>query len=153
MTILHLGVIDIPYSVRARRRGKKVASGNQTTGDVAGWIEDKYGVVGHFVEAKHEVIGDALANDVAGSLETMMMGGPPKLHFGTATGIIDQTFRTFLATREVETLGIAGLPTDAALRGISHRFKGKRGQRRPSLIDTGLYQSSFRSWVDDNEPT
>jgi hypothetical protein len=38
----------------------------------------------------------------------------------------------------------------AALHGVSHRFKHPyaRRARRPSFIDTGLYQNSFAAWVD-----
>lgn len=152
MTILHLGVIDIPYANAPRPKGTK--AGSQSTGDVAGWLENKYGIMQRFGEVKAGVISDALAHDVAGSLETMMMGGPSRLHFGTATGKIEDSFRQFLSSQEVEKIGIAGVPTAAALSGISHRFKnprrkgGKRRARRPSFLDTGLYSRSFRSWID-----
>jgi hypothetical protein len=37
MPILHLGVVDIPYVDASRKK-----SATATTGQVAGWLEDKY---------------------------------------------------------------------------------------------------------------
>jgi hypothetical protein len=66
-------------------------------------------------------------------------------------GKIEQRFRDFISLREVERVGIPGVPTKAALRGISHRLLhpyARSNQRRPSFRDTGLYMNSFRAWVD-----
>jgi len=48
----------------------------------------------------------------------------------------------------METLGYPGVPTRAALMGVNSRLKKRRGKRRPSFRDTGLYQASFMAWVD-----
>ena len=148
--ILNLGVIDIPYSGAAtERRTAKVASGTQTTGDVAGWLETKYGVMSVFAEAHEDAIVDAITDSMQGALESMMMGAPAQPDpFGSGMGRIEQEFRTFLDTAEIEGMGIEGVPTRAAIEGVSHRFKSKRAGRRPSFIDTGLYQTSFRAWID-----
>ena len=79
-----------------------------------------------------------------------MMGAPVDAGspFAAGESQIENRFKQFLSLREVEKLGIPGVPTKAALAGVSHRFKGKKGGRRPSFIDTGLYQASFKAWID-----
>jgi len=51
--------------------------------------------------------------------------------------------------KEVEKLGIPGVPTKAALRGVNHRLKHpyRRRGARPSFVDTSLYMSSFKAWA------
>ncbi len=146
MTTLHLGVIDIPY---ADEKGV-------TTGDVAEFLEDKYHVMGAFYGRYEGKIANALANALAGALETVRMGGPLSgKPFATAESEIAADFKHFLSSSEIETMGIEGVPTKAALDGKSKRFKrgrnkgktGLPGVRRPSFIDTGLYQASFVDWV------
>lgn len=154
MTKLHLGVIDIPYVDLSppTKKGKprKRTAGTVTTGDVAGWLEDEYGIMQHFIDLHGPDIGDALAKSIDGAMESLLMGAPLGHEvFGTATAEIEQMFHTMLATRELEGLGIAGVPTQAALDGKSSRKKKKNsGGRRPSFIDSGLYDSSFKAWVD-----
>ena len=53
-----------------------MASGEQTTGDVAGWLEDKYHVMGAFFAANEQKVADALASSMAGSMENQLLGGP-----------------------------------------------------------------------------
>jgi len=55
---------------------------------------------------------------------------------------IESMFRNFLDKREIEGMGVPGVPTQAALLGLG-RNKSKRGQRRPSFVDTQLYKRSF----------
>ncbi|EJC5177426.1 DUF1353 domain-containing protein [Salmonella enterica] len=43
--------------------------------------------------------------------------------------------------------GTEGVPTARALEGISKRFKNRKGEPRPSFIDTGMFQASMRAWV------
>ncbi len=57
-------------------------------------------------------------------------------------------FVQFLDDREIEHLGIPGVPTKAALDGVQSKFKLFKGERRPSFIDTGLYQQSFKAWTE-----
>jgi hypothetical protein len=160
---LHLGVIDIPYvnapsqqKVAKAKKGKnarpikpKVESGTQTTGDVAGWLESKYGVMQTFVEQQIPGIAVELEESLAGALENLMMGAQPSGNpFASATSNITQMFKTYLAEGEIEHAGVAGVPTEAALKGVNHRLKLNRGPRRPSFIDTGLYQQSFIAWIE-----
>lgn len=151
--ILHLGVIDQPYNVDKSKNPKAVS-----TGDVAEILENKYHVMEHFFQAKQAMVAGAMEDSVKGALETMMMGGPSTLAaFGTAESKIKTAFNRFLYLKEIEKLGFPGLPTKAALAGVNHRMKSGKNKAtkrnkgnlsRPSLIDTGLYESSFKAWVD-----
>ena len=149
MAILHLGVVDVPYANRPGRRRK--VSGTQTTGDVAGFLENRYHVMEHFFQLYQDQIGQDLADAMQGALENLFAGGPASAPPLTgATSKIEDAFKNMLATKELERLGYPGIPTKAALRGVSHRFKRpyQRRAARPSFIDTGLYQASFKAWVD-----
>lgn len=147
MTTLHLGVIDQPYADGA------------TTGDVAEILEDKYHVMEVFFESRINDVTDALEKSIQGALDALDMGAPVENidPFGSATADIEAAFRHFLDSKEIESLGIPGVPTQAALDGVSHRFKnprykktkgGKKVKRapRPSFIDTGLYEASMKAW-------
>lgn len=197
-TILNLGVFDLPYSHEGN-------ISSATTGKVAQWLEDEYGIMQVFCDMYHKDIINGITNSIQGSLESILSGHADiNTHdpFGSATSMIDAKFKNFIATEEMAnvtriTTDIFGflptnavnrpVPTRAALMGKSSRFKigknfkwkrsGKKpktskftklttdmfgflpddmpkernsiiGQRRPSFIDTGLYQSSFKSWVE-----
>lgn len=147
---LHLGVNDIPYAH---------SPDGTTTYEVASILEGKYGIFQAFFDANKEKVAGYLEQSVAGALETLMMGGPKSATpFARGEAQIEGRFKEFLALQEVERIGIKGVPTQAALDGVSHRFKNprfenKRGKkvkrkRRPSFIDTGLYQANMRAWMD-----
>ncbi len=154
MPTLHLGVIDIPYAQAPRKYQRRAgAGGTQTTGDVAGWLETRYGVMEAFFKDKEDLIAADLEGSLAGALESVMMGGGNfnKLDAtGAAMASIEDRFKKFLYLREVEQVGIPGVPTQAAQRGVNHRLKRPYAKRdaRPSFIDTGLYESSFKAWID-----
>lgn len=133
---LHLGVVVVPEP-----------QGGDTY-SVATILEEKYGLFSKFAEAHQQDIANNLAESVAGALETIMMGGTSPDPFAAGASQIDQEFRTFLDTEEMAKLGVAGVPTKAALMGKSIRFKRKRGEKRPSFIDSGVLQASFKSWVE-----
>lgn len=148
---LHLGVVDVPYSEPPSEKPREKSDRSRTTGEVAEYLENKYHIMEHFYEIHKKQIGDAIANSVAGALETMLMtSSPPALDINaTAMGVIEKDFRNFLALKELDGLGYPGIPTRASIEGVSHRFKSRRGPPgRPSFIDTGLYQKSFKAWVD-----
>lgn len=164
MTVLHLGVIDLPYveapptpkkPMAQAKRGKankpkkaaQSSAGTETTGDVATWLENKYGIMQAFADRHLPEIADSLAGSMAGALESLMMGAPAENNpFGTATSEITQKFKAFLDNREMD--GATGVPTKAAQDGVNRRLKIKKGPPRPSFIDTGEYQASATSWVD-----
>ncbi|MDI2113067.1 hypothetical protein [Commensalibacter nepenthis] len=144
---INLGVIDYPYS----------NNGGQSTGSVAKILEDKYEILTNFA-ARHEddiaqALTDAMTNAVRNQIQT---GKLNRSAFNTAFSQISSDMKQFLSSQEVEKIGIKGVPTQAALKGVSHRFKRKRkrivhgkrtlGARRPSFIDTGQMESSYIVW-------
>lgn len=156
---LHLGVIDLPYQTN-----------RQTTGEIAQYLENKYNIMEGFYQLYQDEIAKALAHSMAGSLNSILNGANASTHdpFGSATSLIDVKFKQFISNEEItkfagniqyRTAGGSTIPTKAALEGRSSRFKigknwkwikkGKKsiGVRRPSFIDTGLYQASFKSWI------
>jgi hypothetical protein len=165
MTVLHLGVIEQPYDSRepmpaaaifARLKAgkppkRRAVQGTTTTGDVATILEAKCGVMAAFMERRGGDVARAMENSVAGALETALMtGNLGASPFAAAEGDIEELFKDFLATKEIETMGLAGVPTKAALRGVNHRMAHPYAKRdpRPSFIDTSLYQASFKAWFD-----
>lgn len=140
---LHLGVIDIPYDHTDK---------GTTTGDVAEILEAKYHPMEIFYALHQQQIADDVAGGVEGVLETLMMTGKVQdleVALQGACSKIDERFKDFLSNKEMESIGVPGVPTKAALAGKTSRKKRKKGSPRPSFIDTGLYQASFKSWVDD----
>lgn len=160
---LHLGVIDQPYTswdggkkaANPKRRGKKApppvkAKGSRqvSTAQVARWLEDRYHVMEVFYEADGGV-ADLLTESVRDAIEDVLMGAPPSADpFLAGTSEIQKRFKDFISSRAMETMGIPGVPTKAALMGVNSRKKLRRGPRRPSFRDTGLYQASFMAWVE-----
>lgn len=143
---LHMGVVDIPYVAR----GPKGAAGTKTTGDVAQILEDKYAPMETYFDLHAREIARSLESGLAGSLESLLMGAPPSLDpFGTAMSEITKGFHRFIENREMEKLGLPGIPTQAAILGINHRKKNPRtGIRRPSFKDTGAYMNAFTAWIE-----
>lgn len=160
MTTLHLGVIDQAYRTagpgyqgKTGKPGKRRAAHVQarTTYDVARILEARYHVMEVFYESYVPEIAQDMANAYAGAIETgIMRGRLPENPAAQGLGKIKKRFNDFLDQSVMEGMGIPGVPTLAALHGVSHRFKhpyAKRA-RRPSFIDTGLYSASFLAWVD-----
>lgn len=157
--ILHLGVVDMPYAYEQQQLGKngqvlkrkKKKLLSTTTGDVAEFLEAKYHVMEIFFEENQQEIASALEEGMAGAIESLVMGAPATLDpFGAGTSAIETRFKNFLLTGQIEKVGYPGIPTQAALMGVNHRMARphQRRARRPSFIDTGLYESSFKAWVD-----
>jgi hypothetical protein len=158
MTTLHLGVIDISYgtppSAGKRRRGSNSTIANtKTTGDVADLLEQKYHVMELFVE---EIGIDHISKSLEQSLEDAMndiaAGAPPQGIRLTqqAEQEMETAFRIFIDQQELDGV-VPGVPTAAALKGVSHRLShpyAKGNPSRPSFRDTGQYQASFRAWID-----
>ena len=146
MTVLHLGVLDIPYTAGT----KKVAV--STTGDVAEWLEDKYHVYQHFFEAHGVEIAEELTQSLKDFFEDQLSGSPANaVSFTAAESEIKHLFTKFIDTKEMDRLGYPGIPTKASLAGVNHRMKhpyAKRGPR-PSFKDTGTYEAAFKAWLEE----
>lgn len=143
MTILHLGVVDIPYT-------GQVNIGASTTGDVADILEAKYHVMEIFFEEHQQEIADLLAAAMAGSLENLLLGAAMSTNvLADAQDKIKVLFDQFITSKAMDGLGIPGVPTAASLKGTDHRKADKKGTPgRPSFVDTGEYVNSFLVWVD-----
>lgn len=156
MITIHLGVIDVPYGPpeNPKKVGKKPAKSQptRTTGDVAEILEAKYAVMKTFWEINDGNLGERLTDSVAATLENLMSGAPPTTDpFGSFTQDVEKRFHDFITYKVMDRLGTnPGVPTKAAMRGVSHRFKHPYARRpeRPSFVDTGLYLKSFKAWVD-----
>jgi hypothetical protein len=166
---LILGVYDVPYSdasynpVRASknpkyRRGRArrptadvAASNHKTTGDVAVILEDEYHIMETFFELHEDMIGDMLCQSMSDTLDELADGAPGDLSLtAAATSKIEETFKRWLSERGMDATATAGVPTKAAMMGVSHRFLHPYAKRpsRPSFIDTGLYEASFVAWTE-----
>lgn len=140
-TELIFGEVKVPYDNK---------SGTADTVEVAKILEAKYGLFSAFYQLHEKDIKALLIDNLEGVLENLHMGGSaPADPFAGAMQKVQGLFRQFLFTGEVERMGIPGVPTQAALDGVSHRTKSKKyGHRRPSFIDTGTMELAFRSWME-----
>lgn len=164
MPTIHLGVVELPYfdapAIRdapknAKRRQPSPRSNaphSKTTGDVAEFLEAKYHIMETFYELNQDVIEADLLSSLEGALQNIAAGMPPQSVnvSAEAASTTEQAFRDWLSNRGMDATSTPGVPTRAAMRGVSHRFSHPYARRgsRPSFIDTGLYQSSMRMWID-----
>ena len=135
MITFHLGVIDIPYKDEST-----------TTSDVAVYLEEKYQIMQTFFDRYGNDIAELMSKDLAANLENMLAGAPPSRDpLAESMSQVHHLFVAFLDNAEMN--GTEGVPTKRALDGISKRFKWKKGEVRPSFIDTGMFQASMRAWI------
>jgi hypothetical protein len=169
---LHFGFEDYSYetryeassplvhSVKSKRpkvlsRPQQAYGQGKTTAEVAAELEAKYKIVETFWELEEdnfvEMIEDAFVEDI----ENVMQMSEVKKATGVSvkeTDKIEAKFKQNLSSRRYDGM-ISGVPTLAAQKGVSHLRQhpyAKRGSR-PSFIDTGMYQRSFRAWIEDVE--
>lgn len=145
---LSLGVLDVAYS-------DANASGATTTGEVAEILEDKYHVMEVFYELYKQKIANSLAESVAGAIENLVAGRPrnqtPAMD---AEQEIERLFRTYLDADEWSGIVPMTQQITAAQMGVNHRKKrpySSENAARPSFVDTGLYQASFRAMFEGTE--
>jgi len=142
MSELVFGEVKVPYDNK---------SGTSDTVTVAKILEAKYGLFSAFYRRHEQDIKALLIDSLEGALENLHAGGvAPADPFTSSMQKLQGMFRQFLFTGEVERMGLDGVPTQAALDGVNHRLKRKKGVRRPSFIDTGTMELAFRSWVEGN---
>lgn len=156
---LHIGVIDYKYTENAK---------SVSTGDIAQILEKRYAVMTGFVVSHIQDIANDMAESYAGALDSMMMGSPSGNPADQAMSSISGRAKEYLSSQDAETVLSPGskgfpVPTEAALMGVRHRYKdptsilkkvmsGKKtkvGIRRPSFIDTGMYQNSLIAWTEE----
>jgi hypothetical protein len=160
MNTLHLGVHDIAYAAqftppptkpgRSFSKAQTAYGTGKTTGDIAKILEARYGVMAAFWGLEKSNIIDNLETSMAKAIKNILLGQPGVIEpTAEAMEKIKANFKRSLSQRRFDGL-IRGVPTMAAQRGVSHRFKKPYALRasRPSFIDTGLYQSSFTAWMD-----
>ena len=149
LMILNLGVVDQPYRANGSRKPSTRILGI-TTGQVAKILEDRYGIMEAYYERHGREIAKSFSNSLSGGIESLLAGHRVD-PFGKAMQEIRQGFRDFIMKQEIESMGLRGVQTKAALKGINHRLRHpyrKSNPRRPSFVDTGLYVASFRAWME-----
>lgn len=115
-------------------------------------MENRYGLFSMFFLLRGTDIADGLAKTMQNKLENLLMGGPvsDRLFNDSDLSGVEQAFREFLDNGEMDGRA-PGVPTKAAQRGVNHRLQrpnAKGNPPRPSFLDTGLLQTSFKAWVD-----
>jgi hypothetical protein len=144
MATINFGVVDIPYSDKH----------GTTTGDVAGWLEDRYHLMEVFLEDTGGIaaIAKAFEESAQQAIENIQLGSTAQISLtAQAETDIETEFRHYLSQQRFDGV-IPGVPTQAAFRGVNHRLARPYAQDNPeraSFIDTGLYQSSFKVWTEE----
>lgn len=130
----------------------------KNTFEVATILEDKYSLMGTFVDLHGVDISNAVEKRVAAMVERTFAGGSSAdtlaMLVAPLSGV-EQKFRVYLDKEEMAGV-VGGVPTQAALNGVNSRkkriYRGKNPEkmqaRRASFIDTGLFRNNFRCWVD-----
>jgi hypothetical protein len=169
MTIsVHIGVLDIPYSARMSSREVRTyrwlkqkkpwegISGQQTTGDVAQILENKYGIFRTYFEEMHpDLVPEVLTQAMQNKLEALMSGAPAaadsrSIFADLDLSPIEEAFKRAIERQEFDGI-VSGVPTKASLKGINHRLKhpyAKDNPQRPSFMDTNLFHGSIKAWMD-----
>ncbi len=161
---LLFGFENIPYSARysrqspltatiKKRRPKVLSQAQQdygrgkTVGQVAEDLEKRYGILEAFYGLEEDFIVKNFEEAVANGMGIGMMGGSWDYDWDATP--LEGKFRRALSGRKFD--GLKGIPTRAAQTGVSHLrvdvYK-KGASPRPSFIDTGMYQRSFRAWTE-----
>ena len=136
---LVLGVVDVAYS-------DPEVPGSVTTGEVADFLESKYHVMEVFYELHANDIAKDVGSAVAERIESILQGNPQESLKNLDVGDIEQKFRQYLDLDEWQKT--SGQAIAAAKIGVSQRKKSRKRGVRPAFIDTGLYQKSFKAWLE-----
>jgi hypothetical protein len=142
---VELGVIDMPYDY-GEEPGK-------TTHQVAVELEERYQLFTHFFNTYRDEIFTAVSEEIQLGLINHIKYGAPFDQEDIILGEVVRSFNIFLEREEMAGLGVRGVPTSAALRGVNSRLKKEKGQRRPSFIDGGLLKANFIAWISNNGET
>jgi hypothetical protein len=165
---LVLGVEDHAYAARyepqsplsATKKKKRQASmthaqtaygKGKTTGEVAKDLESRYGIMGAFWEMEQDYIMSLIEKSISQSIEDMAASGEPSSPISQdVLEKIEARFKRNLSMKRYDGQ-LPGVPTTAALQGVSHLFRHSYAKRpsRPSFIDTGMFQASFKAWIEN----
>jgi hypothetical protein len=127
---LVFGVIDQTYP-----------KGNSTTGAVAGYLEKRYGVIGHFIEDNHAEVADIVVQIVKQSVKEIMTGEKAVVDLDFKP--VQNKFKEYILGRSLDGK-VEGVPTKSA---EGKGYYGKKGPH-PSFYVSGLYASSFTAWIE-----
>ena len=97
MVTLHIGVIETKYADSKKAVG---------TGDVATWLERRYGVLGGFVAAHTQDIANDLAQSVKSQIKNIMLGAPTTDPFAQASQDITTRLSTQACIRVLLSRGL-----------------------------------------------
>ena len=140
--IVKFGVIDMIYDY-GDDPGK-------TTFEVAEDLEKRYGIMRNFYARHKQDVQREVVKKLTNQLADVIQFEAPMADELLLSDTVSR-FQLFLTTHEVETLGIPGTPTLAAIEGVNSRFKTRNDPGRPSFVDGGLYEASFMAWVEFND--
>lgn len=122
-----------------------------TTGEVAEILEAEYGIMQFFWNRYGPQIVGSYEESLERHLEAVAAGLPtPPDPLAATLQKAESLFRDMIDRRELDGQ-VPGVATEAARKGVNHRLKhpyAKGNPERPSFRDTGLYQSSFRAWIE-----
>lgn len=135
-------------------RSQKIYGQGKTTVQVAEELEDKYHIVATFSEMNSDFFTSLFEDVFVEQFEEIatMRKSSKKGLMSKQTDKIEARFRESLSKQRYDSV-IPGVPTLASLRGVSHlrQHPYAKSTPRPSFIDTGMYQRSFRAWVEQDE--
>lgn len=149
---LKLGVVEVPEP------------GGITSYGLGKILEEKYTLFSSYVDMHKKDIEHELCEALVGAFETYQATGHiAKQPFDAAGQELSLGLKKFIYEEELAGK-VSGVPTQAALEGISTRtmngkvpkkvrggqkFKKVRtGVRRPSFIDTGIFEASTKVWIE-----
>jgi len=143
---IKLGVIEVPEP-----------NGNTSFG-VGKILEEKYTLFSSYVNMHQKDIEHELTQAIVGAFETFQTTGrAPKQPFDAAGQELTLGLKKFIYNEELAGK-VAGVPTQAALDGVTTRKVGRgkkakfkrtaTGIRRPSFIDSGIFEASTKVWIE-----
>ena len=116
---------------------------------MANILEQHYHIMDTFFRLNQEKVADLLATSVRNQIVNIFAGAPPQANpFAEGEQAIGAMFKEFIEQERMPPTGAPWpIPTRAALMGVNHRLKLKKGAPRPSFRDTGTYEAAFKAWV------
>jgi hypothetical protein len=148
MRNLVFGVVDIPYGFAY---GEDTENPDMTTGDVADFLEADYAIMQNFFKKYEAEILELISNYSIDILNDILNGTPIKIESAISSALpeIRNLFEKFILEKEMDYL-VSGVPTKRSKKGIIHRKKKVYYEPyRPSFLDSRMYMSSFRAYIDD----